>query len=54
MIQFSTDLFANYTDVMSHTAQVGSGVVVTLDEHNTITLANTNLASLTADDFRFV
>lgn len=54
LIQFSTDLFANYADVMSHTAQVGSSVVVTLDEHNTITLANMNVSSLTADDFRFV
>lgn len=53
-IQFSTDLFTDYADVMSSAAQVGSSIVVTLDESNTVTLANTNLASLTADDFRFV
>lgn len=53
-IQFSTDLFTDYADVMSHTAQVGSSIVVTLDESNSVTLANTSLSSLTADDFRFV
>jgi Ca2+-binding RTX toxin-like protein len=54
MIQFSTDLFADYAAVMSHTAQVGSDIVVTLDADHAVTLANTSLASLTADDFRFV
>jgi Ca2+-binding RTX toxin-like protein len=53
-IQFSVDLFDDYADVMSHTAQVGSSIVVTLDENNSVTLANTSLVSLTADDFRFV
>jgi predicted extracellular nuclease/2',3'-cyclic-nucleotide 2'-phosphodiesterase (5'-nucleotidase family) len=53
-IQFSSDLFSDYADVMSHTAQVGSSIVVTLDENHAVTLANTSLASLTADDFRFV
>ena len=53
-IQFSTDLFTDYADVMSNAEQVGSSIVVTLDDNNTVTLANTSLASLTADDFRFV
>ncbi|RED21146.1 hypothetical protein BJ123_1091, partial [Rhodopseudomonas thermotolerans] len=41
-------------DVMSHSAQVGGSVVVTLDADNSITLANVQMSSLTADDFRFV
>jgi len=53
-IQFSTDVFADYAAVMSHTAQVGNSIVMTLDEDHSVTLANTSLASLTADDFRFV
>ena len=32
----------------------GLDVVVTLDADNTVTLANLQIASLTADDFRFV
>lgn len=39
---------------MSHTTQVGNNVVVTLDADNTVTLANLQMASLAADDFRFV
>ena len=53
-IQFSSDLFTDYAAVMSRTAQVGNSIVVTLDEDHSVTLANTTLASLTADDFRFV
>ncbi|WP_424578264.1 hypothetical protein [Bradyrhizobium sp. USDA 326] len=40
--------------MMSHTAQVGNNVVLTLDADNTVTLANLQMASLSADDFRFV
>ncbi|ABD05515.1 Hemolysin-type calcium-binding region [Rhodopseudomonas palustris HaA2] len=54
LLQFSTDMFADFADVMSHTAQVGSSVVVTLDADTSITLANVQMTSLAADDFRFV
>jgi predicted extracellular nuclease/2',3'-cyclic-nucleotide 2'-phosphodiesterase (5'-nucleotidase family) len=54
IIEFSVDLFADYAEVMSHTAQNGANVVITLDQDHAVTLANTSLASLTADDFRFV
>jgi Ca2+-binding RTX toxin-like protein len=54
LLQFSTDVFADFADVMSHSAQVGGSVVVTLDADNSITLANVQMSSLTADDFRFV
>lgn len=54
VLQFSSSLFADFTEVMSHTTQVGNNVVVTLDADNTVTLANLQMASLAADDFRFV
>nr|WP_263991690.1 hypothetical protein [Rhodopseudomonas palustris] len=54
VLQFSSSMFANFTDVMSHTTQVGNDVVVTLDADNSLTLANTQIGSLAADDFRFV
>lgn len=53
-IQFSSDVFADYAAVMSHASQVGNSIVVTLDPDHALTLANTSMASLTADDFRFV
>ncbi|MEY9180017.1 ExeM/NucH family extracellular endonuclease [Bradyrhizobium sp. USDA 313] len=54
VLQFSSSLFADFTEMMSHTAQVGNNVVLTLDADNTVTLANLQMASLSADDFRFV
>ncbi|WP_041797936.1 ExeM/NucH family extracellular endonuclease [Rhodopseudomonas palustris] len=54
LLQFSSDMFADFADVMAHTAQVGSSVVVTLDADTSITLANVQMTSLAADDFRFV
>jgi hypothetical protein len=35
-------------------AQAGANVVITIDPHDTVTLANTKLAALTAHDFLFV
>lgn len=54
VLQFSSSLFSDFAEVMSHTTQVGNNVVVTLDADNTVTLANLQMASLAADDFRFV
>ncbi|MDA9530548.1 ExeM/NucH family extracellular endonuclease [Bradyrhizobium sp. CCBAU 25338] len=54
VLQFSSSLFSNFAEVMSHTTQVGNNVVLTLDADNTVTLANLQMASLAADDFRFV
>jgi VCBS repeat-containing protein len=45
--------FANYTAVMSHAAQVGADVVITLDAANSITLMGLQLSSLKANDFMF-
>ena len=53
VIEFSTALFAGFTDVQSHAAQVGADVVITIDADTSLTLAHTQIGSLTADDFRF-
>ncbi len=46
--------FASFDDVLSHSSQDGDDVVITVDEATSLTLANVQLSSLTADDFRFV
>lgn len=43
----------NFASVMSHAAQVGSGVVITQDANNALTLINVTRSSLTAADFTF-
>jgi 3',5'-cyclic AMP phosphodiesterase CpdA/Ca2+-binding RTX toxin-like protein len=53
VIEFSTDLFAAFSEVMSHATQSGSDVLITVDADTTLTLANVKLAALTTDDFRF-
>ena len=44
----------SYASVKSHAATVGTGVVITQDASNRVTLANVQLASLTSSDFTFV
>jgi hypothetical protein len=39
---------------MSHATQVGSGVVISMDANDTLTLNNVSRSSLTAADFTFV
>ncbi len=53
VIEFSSDLFDDFADVMSHATQVGSDVLITVDADTTLTLANIRLSALTTDDFRF-
>jgi Ca2+-binding RTX toxin-like protein len=53
VIEFHDGLFAGFADVLAHAAQTGSSVTITHDPANAIVLANTALASLSADDFRF-
>jgi predicted extracellular nuclease/2',3'-cyclic-nucleotide 2'-phosphodiesterase (5'-nucleotidase family) len=53
VIEFSTDLFADFSEVMSHAGQAGADVLITVDADTTLTLANVKLAALTTDDFRF-
>lgn len=44
----------SYTNVMSHAVQVGSGVVITQDANNVLTLNNVSRTALTSADFTFV
>ena len=55
MINFhgSTTL-KSFANVMSHATQVGTGVVISQDANNTLTLNNVLKSSLTQADFRFV
>ena len=54
VLQFSHSVFADFSDVQSHMAQVGTSVVITLDAHNSIEIQKTTLAHLGADHFWFV
>jgi hypothetical protein len=44
----------SFTNVMSHATQVGSGVVISMDANDTLTLNNVSRTSLTAADITFV
>jgi Ca2+-binding RTX toxin-like protein len=44
----------SFKNVMSHAVQVGSGVVITKDAGDTLTLNNVSRSSLTSSDFTFV
>jgi hypothetical protein len=52
-VQFDHRLLASFADVMSHAAQVGHDVVITVDAADKLTLQNVNLGSLHASDFLF-
>ncbi len=54
VLEFDTDVFADFTSAIAAADQVGQDVVFTFDTDNTLTLAGVELASLQADDFRFV
>jgi hypothetical protein len=54
IVQFGHSIFADFSSVQSHAAQVSDNVVIPVDANNTIELQNTRLDHLTADDFRFV
>ncbi|MDQ2081674.1 ExeM/NucH family extracellular endonuclease [Xanthobacteraceae bacterium Astr-EGSB] len=53
VIEFSSDLFDDFAEVMSHATQSGADVLITVDADTTLTLANIKLAALATDDFRF-
>lgn len=54
VIQFDRSVFANFSEVQSHMAQVGTSVVITLDEHNSIEIQKTTIDKIGPDDFWFV
>jgi serralysin len=53
VIQMDHAHFANFTDLMAHTAQLGTDVYIS-DGTSSIQLVAVNMAALTADDFLFV
>ena len=54
VLQFDHSVFTDAATALSHAAQVGGDVVVTLDANDTVTLHNTNLMALHAADFHIV
>ncbi|UTD27968.1 hypothetical protein DB459_14680 [Bradyrhizobium sp. WD16] len=52
-IQFSATVFDSFASVLSHASQVGHDIVIATGS-DTLTLKNTNLASLNQHDFHFV
>jgi Ca2+-binding RTX toxin-like protein len=54
-LAFDHNVFADIAAVMSHSAQVGANVVISLDANNSITLQNVALSTLSTqiDDFFF-
>jgi Ca2+-binding RTX toxin-like protein len=54
ILQFDHTIFADFSTVESHMAQVGSDVVITVDDHNSVVVQNMTLSNLHASDFHFV
>jgi hypothetical protein len=54
VIEFYDGLIDDFAELQQMSTQVGSGVVITVDGSNSITLQNTVLAHLDQDDFRFL
>lgn len=50
---FSVSDFANWSALLSHTAQVGSNTVITLDASDKITLTGVTMSSLQQSQFHF-
>ena len=46
--------FSSFNQLRAHTAQVGDGVVITLDHNDKLVLADVQLSVLTVDDFLFM
>jgi len=54
VIEFTSTMFADFSDVLDAATEVDGSTIITLDVDNSITLHNVALASLSADEFRFV
>ncbi|MBY3211812.1 calcium-binding protein [Rhizobium laguerreae] len=53
VIDFSTEIFADFASVLAAASQLGADTVITHDANTSITLKNVALTSLHQDDFRF-
>ncbi|KAA5602983.1 hypothetical protein F1193_03095 [Blastochloris sulfoviridis] len=51
VIQFDSDLFADYAAVLAAASQVGADTVIAFDAENTLTLANVEKSSLLLANF---
>ena len=54
VLQFSHTAFTNVADVLTHAAQVGADVTVTIDATHMVTLSNTVLSQLNAHNVHLV
>ncbi len=54
VLQFDKSVFADFEAVQPHMAQVGTSVVITYDDHNTVEIQKADLARFDAHDFLFV
>jgi Ca2+-binding RTX toxin-like protein len=53
VLHFAANDFASFDALQPHIATVGTGVVITLDAHDSITLQHVSLADVTSADFLF-
>jgi len=53
IIQFDKAIFANWAQLLSHSVQSGSNVVITADPNNSVTLQSVTLSSLQQSNFQF-
>lgn len=53
VIEFTGGLYADFSALLGSAAQVNDDVVITIDANTSLTLVETQLGSLSADDFRF-
>jgi Ca2+-binding RTX toxin-like protein len=54
IIQFDHTVFADFNAVQAHMSEQGGDVVITADANDTVTIKDTSIGHLSADDFRFV
>jgi len=54
IVQFQREVVADFAALQSHMTQVGSSVVIALDDGSSIEIQRANLALFAADDFQFV
>jgi hypothetical protein len=54
VVQLDRHEFGDFAGVMSHASQVGSDVVISVDANNSLSLHNTLLSQLTANNFHLV
>ena len=54
MLQFDSNIFADWAHLLGATTQQGSDLLITLDPADTITLKNVALANFTSANANFV